>query len=167
MKNHIEPVTIYLAGYISGEVITQCVAWRKKIVDYYENWKGNQDYPIIFLDPLNSKDYEKISKDGTTAEGIDSNAIIHRDYQCVMKSDLIIVNLDTFGMSRVPFGTIAECAWAWDKRKPIILISEDEVYHRHPFSRYFASCIVKNVDELLERKLINYFFKGWNSVQYE
>lgn len=170
MKNHVEPITIYLAGYIHAgnkKVFKKCISWRKQIVDYYENWKGNHDYPIIFLDPLNSKEYEKISSDGTTIKGIDSNAVIHRDYQCVIKSDLIIANLDTFGMKRVPFGTISEIAWAWDHKKPVIIISSDNVYRKHPFSKYFASVIVKNVEELLERKIINYFFKGWNSARYE
>ena len=97
MKNHIQPITVYLAGYINGKVLDQCVSWRKKIVNYYENWKGIEDYPIIFLDPLNSKQYEDISQDGCTASGIDPHAIIHRDYACVMKSDIVIANLDLFG----------------------------------------------------------------------
>ena len=168
MKNHDVVVTVYLAGFIAGQedILKQCSEWRKKIVNHYENWKDQLDYPIIFLDPLNSKDYEKISIDGTEAEGIDPNAIIHRDYQCVLKSDIIIANLNTFGMSRVPFGTICECAWAFQQHKPIIIISDDPVYAKHPFSRYFASVIVKDVDELLDRKILNYFYKGWNSAQY-
>lgn len=164
MKNYVKPVTVYLAGYIHGKVIDQCIGWRKKLIAHYENWKGKEDYPIVFLDPLNSKDYEKISQDGTIALGIDPHAIVHRDYACIMKSDIIIANLDTFGENRVPFGTISELAWAWDHKKSIIIISSDEVYERHPFSRYFASFIVKNVDELIDRKLLNYFFKGWNSA---
>jgi hypothetical protein len=166
MKNHIDPVVVYLAGYINSRVIQDCVSWRKKIVDYYENWKGREDYPIIFLDPLNSKDYESITGDGTIATGIDSNAIIHRDYSSVMKADLIVANMDLFGQDRIPFGTISELAWAWDHKKSIVMITSDEMYRNHPFSKYFASFIVNDVDELLNRKILNYFFKGWNSAQY-
>jgi hypothetical protein len=167
MKNHVNPVVVYLAGYINGKVLNECISWRKKIVDHYENWKGKEDYPIVFLDPLNSKQYEDISEDGTTAIGIDPNAIVHRDYICVMRSDLIIANMDLFGENRIPLGTISEIAWAWDHKKPIVIISSNEMYHKHPFSRYFASFIVKDVDELLKRKILNYFFKGWNSAIYE
>jgi hypothetical protein len=169
MKDHVVPITIYLAGYIYGrpDILEKCVEWRKKIVNHYDNWKGDHNYPIIWLDPLNTKDYEKISSDGTTADGINSNAIIHRDYNSVIRSDLIIANLNTFGMSRVPFGTISEMAWSYDHKIPIILISEDEVYRKHSFAKTFCSFIVNDVDELLQKKYINYFFKGWNSVIYE
>lgn len=166
MKNYVKPITLYMAGYINDSVMEDCVSWRKKIVDHYENWKGREDYPIVFLDPLNSKEYEQITDGGLCATNIDANAIIQRDYQCVIRSDIVVANLDTFGQSRVPFGTISELAWAWDHRIPCVIISSDETYQKHPFSRYFASFIVKDVDELIDRKILNYFFKGWNSALY-
>lgn len=156
---------VYLAGYIHDAKIEECIAWRRKIRDYYDNWKGKERYPITWLDPLNGKDLTTIRDSGLNCS-FPSNAMIHRDFKCVADSDLLIANLDTFGESRPPVGTICECAWAWQMRKPLVLITDERYYIDHPFMTYFASWIVKDVNELIERKIINYFFKGTVSAQY-
>jgi hypothetical protein len=163
--NYIEPIKIYLCGYIGGpQVIDKCVAWRKQIVDHYNNYHG-QKYPIIFLDPLNGKDFAFLDKNGLKSN-VPSHAIIHRDYQCVIRSDLLIANMDTFGESRPLIGSIFEIAWAWEHHIPIIMITNDNIYKEHPFTDYASSHIVSTVDELLERKIINYYFKGWADANY-
>ena len=159
-------IKIYLAGYINNNVMEECIQWRKLIKDHYNNWKGNEKYPIIFFDPLNSKEYEKIKGDGCEADGIPAHAIIQRDYQCVIKSDLIIVHLDTFGQSRHPIGSYCELAWAYEHKIPIVIISSDPTYKKHPFTSYMASWIVESAEELIEKKVINYFYKGWADANY-
>jgi hypothetical protein len=158
-----EEMKIYLAGYINGKVIDKCVGWRKQVREYYENWKGKERYPIIWMDPLNGKEYEKISGDGLTAE-VPPNSIIHRDYKCVVKADLIIANMDTFGEDRPLTGTICELAWAWEHHIPIIMISKEDRYIKHPFTAHFSSWTVGSVEEMLERRVVNYFFKGWHNA---
>jgi nucleoside 2-deoxyribosyltransferase len=155
---------VYLAGYIHGEVIEQCVAWRKKIRKFYENYKG-QKYPIEWLDPLNGKDLESISADGLTSS-CSPNVIIHRDYQSVIRSDLIVVNMNTFGKDRPLTGTVAELAWAWEHHIPIIMITTEKKYKEHPFIKAFVSDFVDSVEDLLDKKLINLFYKGWNNAEY-
>lgn len=155
---------VYLAGYIHGEVLDKCVAWRKQIRDFYEHYKGNR-YPIDWLDPLNGKDLESISSDGLTSS-CSSNVIVHRDYQSVIRADLIVANMDTFGQSRYPVGTISEIAWAWQKHIPVIMITKENQFRGHPFMQLFVSEFVESVEELLNRKLINLFYKGWNSAEY-
>lgn len=157
------PIRVYLAGYIQGSVIEECKAWRKKIREHYTHWKEGMEYPIIFFDPLNGE--EKVSADGLKSN-VPANAIVHRDYQCVVKSDIIVVNTDTFGQNRPLTGTMFELAWAWEHHKPIIMITKDEYYRKHPFCLNVVSNFVSSVDELLDQKIINFYFKGWNNAIY-
>jgi nucleoside 2-deoxyribosyltransferase len=97
---------------------------------------------------------------------IPGNAIVHRDYKCVKSADLLVVNMDTFGEQRPLTGTIYELAWAWVDHKPVIIITDEEKYSEHPFIKDTASIIVSSVDELIEKKYINYFYKGLSSALY-
>jgi len=156
----------YLAGYIQGSVIEQCIAWRKKIRDHYNNWRGTgKPYPISWLDPINGEEYMELSADGLKGSA-PSHFIVHKDYRCVELCDLIIVNMDTFGQDRPLTGTICELAWGWQLHKPIIMITTEPKYKFHPFLKYFASWIVDSVDELLEKKIINQVYKATHSAQY-
>jgi nucleoside 2-deoxyribosyltransferase len=157
------PIKVYLAGYIQGSVLKECKAWRKRIREHYMHWKDGKEYPIVWFDPLNGE--EKVSKDGLKSSA-SPNAIIHRDYQCVIKCDIVVVNTDTFGEDRPLTGTMFELAWAWEHHKPIIMITKDKKYHEHPFLKNMVSDFVEDVDELLDRKLINFYFKGWNNAIY-
>jgi len=157
---------VYLAGYIQGQVIKECTEWRVRIREHYDNWKGqNKRYPICWLDPLNGENFAEISPDGLKGQ-IPPHAIVHKDYTCVEKCDLIVVNMDRFGKTRPLTGTICELAWGWQMHKPIIMITDEDQYKFHPFLEYFASWIVPSVDDLLEHKIINEFYKAWHSAQY-
>jgi len=157
---------VYLAGYIQGEVIEECTSWRKRIREFYDNWKGTgKRYPICWLDPLNGEDFAEISPDGLKGV-MPPNAIVHKDYTCVEKCDLIVVNMDTFGKKRPLTGTICELAWGWQMHKPIVMITEEIQYIQHPFLAAFTSWVVPTVDELLNKKIINEFFKAWHTALY-
>lgn len=157
-------MVVYLAGYIQGSVIEKCVEWRKRIRETYDNWPTGR-YPITWLDPLNGEAFNEISPDGL--KGVfPPNAIVHKDYNCVKKADLIICNTDTFGQNRPLIGTIYELAWAYEWRKTVIMITQDNVFLQHPFITNTVSWYVSTVDELLKKKIINEFYKSWNSAQY-
>jgi hypothetical protein len=85
----------YLAGRICGEHIDKCLAWRKKIVEHYKNYKGKGAYPIAFLDALNSKEADSIDKLGLTST-IPPNMIWDKDILSIHKADVIVANLDDF-----------------------------------------------------------------------
>jgi len=155
--------TIYLAGYISGEKIEECIKWRKDIRSYYVN-KGWDE--LVFLDPLNGDDRETIDYEGLSSTVIPNKAIVHRDYQSVKNADLIIANLDTFGAERQLTGTLFELAWAWTFETPVIIISNNPRFNKHPFVQDTASMIVSSVEELIEKKYLNYFYKGQVSAIY-
>jgi nucleoside 2-deoxyribosyltransferase len=156
----------YLAGMIHGSVIKECKFWRRKIVEHYMNWKGTgQPYKdLYFLDPCCGE--ENVSSDGMTSD-LPSKTILDKDYNAVKKCDLLVVNMDTFGIKRAPVGTIIETAFAYEFRKPIIMITDEDVYLRHPFVSNMVSWYFKSVDEMLNAKAINHFYKGWVNPNYE
>jgi nucleoside 2-deoxyribosyltransferase len=156
--------TIYLAGFICGNKIKECTDWRKEIINYfYKNPKWNNQIKI--LDPLNGKDLETIDKEGLKSN-IPGTAFVPRDHKCVKDSDLIIVNLETFGEKRPVIGTIFELAWAWIYRKPVITITTEDYYKHHPFIQASSAIIVNSVEEILENKYIQYFYHGTVSAKY-
>jgi len=156
---------VYLAGYIQGTKLDECLAWRRKIREHFDHntkWQGE----ISFLDPLNGKNFGSITPDGLKSD-IPGKALVHRDHKHVMESDLLIANMSTFGETSRPItGTIYELAWAWQAEKPTIVITEEDNYKCHPFIIDTASIIVSSVEELLEKKYINYFYKGGVSAVY-
>jgi hypothetical protein len=46
------------------------------------------------------------------------------------------------------------------------MITDEAIYKEHPFTAYFASHVVSSVEELLEKKIVNFYFKGWNDAWY-
>ncbi len=170
--------TIYLAGYISGEKMEECSGWRKKLRNTYDNWKSDEKpllsllakkednrYPICWLDPLNGKEFATITPDGLKSS-VPGTALVSRDYWCVRNSNLLIVNLDTFGSERPLTGTIYEMAWAWEFKIPVIAIRGANHYNVHPFIEDTVKIYVDSVEQLIEEKWVNYFFKGTASAIY-
>ncbi len=156
-------LSIYLAGYIQGTVIEECKAWRNQIIDHYENWKDSGlAYPINWMNPLNGE--SEISDDGLKSS-VPPNFIFHKDKQCVKRSDLLIVNMDTFGQDRPLTGTQWEMCWAEDNDIPIFMITKDQMHHEYPFYIPSISWYFESVDEMLEAKAINKLYKAYNTPQ--
>ncbi len=152
---------IYLAGQISGSEIEKCAAWRIKIREHYRR----ADWPILFLDPLNGKEFDTITEDGLKSN-IPSEAIFDGDKMSVKEADIVIVNLEEFDDTRAPFGSHCELAWAGLLGKPIVLITQDKNYIEHPFIKKMVSWIVPDVQTLLDKKIINFFFKRLANADY-
>jgi len=144
-------IIVYLAGFINSSNMKECSAWRQSLRETYQYRMTG--YDIEWSDP---------TKDNVCHLTY-PNAIVHHDYSLLSQSNLIIANLDTFGYERPLTGTIAELAWAYQQRKPIItIISEDkakEFYSNHPFIRVFSSFIVESVDDIIKDDLIGYFIR--------
>jgi len=152
---------IYLAGFMSGKLLKETTAWRIKIREHYMM----KSWDIIWLDPYNGKDLATITGDGLKSS-VPSQAIIHRDYMSVEQADVMIVNLNNFNSGRTSTGTICEIAWAWQMRKPIIMITDEAQYKEHPFTSYFASAFYPSVDAMLNDKIVDYFYQGINNAKY-
>lgn len=154
--------TVYLAGFISFNKLEECINWRKKIALYYlaKAWE------ICWLDPMNGHAFGTITPEGFKSD-IPGKAFVSRDIKCVEESDLIIANLNTFGEPRAPTGTLSEIAISGYLNKPLIVITNDINYYEHPWIKEFASIIVSSVDELLEKKYIDYMYKGTVLARYD
>jgi nucleoside 2-deoxyribosyltransferase len=154
---------IYLAGAINPKTIEQCKEWRSKIKNHYNNYKG-QKYPIsAWLDPLNGEEYLDIKIndfENKELKGNTANIILYKDYKSVIAADLIICNTDTFGSERPLIGTLFELAWAWEHHKPVVVIDSNNLLRDYPFTQSFI--FYNSVEEMLNKKVINLFFKSWN-----
>lgn len=174
------PMTVYKAGLMSKQKLKETLEWRLQLREHYENWKGEGQYEIDFLCPYNGPELGSLDNLGLKSS-IPAQAIIMGDYMSVKKADLVIANLDTFGSQRPLTGTLFELGWCWTMQKPFIIIAPDkvmghtdegepftfyDVYSTHPFTGQ-AGFVVKSVQELLDRKLINYFYKRINPANYK
>lgn len=149
-------INVYLAGYISGEKINDCIFWRNKIKAECNDTKFN------FIDPMDAHDNPEKTIDvkGLKATDCSENDIFYRDYNSIKNSDIIIANMSTFGaISRPLTGTIFEIAWAYEWKIPIILITDDENYINHPFTKMTSLAIVPNLLVAIEKlKKLSYTF---------
>jgi hypothetical protein len=167
MFDYKTPVlTIYLIGLMSGEKLKETVGWRVQVRKHYEDWKNTgKPYPCRFIDPYAGPELTSIDPKGYTSN-IPASAIVDGDMLSVKSADLLIANLDTFGGSRGPIGSYYELGAGLILNKPTIIICPDTNLQRHPFVKK-ASVIVNSVEELLEQKWINYFFKRFAGADYE
>ena len=158
---------VYLAGIIpGGKELEQAKEWRTKVIQHYSNWKGSgSNYGTLsFLNPLNGE-IETISEDGMTS-CVPPKAILTKDYNAIKKCDLFVVNMNTFGVTRPPLGTILEIGMAWEARKVIMMITQDELYKKHPFVSNMVDWYFDSVEDMLEKKAINILYKSFNSAPY-
>jgi nucleoside 2-deoxyribosyltransferase len=92
---------------------------------------------------------------GITDIRLNPGDIIHRDFQDVMRSDLILANLNLWGSPRPMLGTWPELGWAWEHKKPVIAISTPgdsnyDLVRSHPFVRAFVAHYFDTVEEAAE-----------------
>jgi len=161
---------IYLGGImLGGNFQKPTVDWRYKTRSRYENWKGQGRYEFCFLDPWNGEIDGVIDNEGLTNSKISGKTIYMGDKAAIKKADIVVANFDQFGSNRPSVGTYFECgmALAWDK--PLILIVPEEDFERwskHPFTSQ-AVAIYKSVDEFLDSKILNWFYKRTNAAIYD
>jgi len=165
-----EVMKVYLAGFMSGDQLEECTSWRLAIRKHYGNWKGaGVPYPIAFLDPFNGPEVDTIKGTGLASVGAMSNAIILGDMMSVRECDIIVANLNTFGSTREMVGTYMELGWQIWQQKPFILIAPEEKQElcaKHPFLNR-AVGVYKSVEEVLDSKILNFFYKRINHANYE
>ena len=163
-------MNVYLAGImLGGEFQKPTVDWRYKVRKHYHDWKAKGMYEIRFLDPWNGEVNAEIDNEGLTNDKLSAKLIYSGDKESIQRADIIVANLNSYNSTRPIIGTFFECgmALAWDK--PLILIvPEDKFvqYSNHPFTAQ-AVGVYKSVDEFLESKILNFFYKRINNANYE
>ena len=161
---------IYLAGImLGGNMQKPTVDWRYKIRKHFENWKGQGMYEICILDPWNGEVNGIIDDEGVTNTAVPGKAIYEGDVMAIKKANIIVANFNQFGSKRVSVGTFFECGIALALNKPIILIVPEDEYERwskHPFTSQSVA-MYKSVDEMLDSKILNWFYKRTNTAIYD
>lgn len=146
MKNQV-----YLAGNIGTLTYEECTNWRKYVTDkctlYYND-------SIIIKDPMRFKEYLNTNNklDFVYEDNVlcTPKAIVGRDINDVITSDLIIANLDT---DIISIGTSCEVNTAYLFRIPVLgIFSKDpnNIYNKHPFIQEMVSYKVFDLDEAIE-----------------
>ena len=160
---------VYLGGImLGGDMQKPTVDWRYKIRKHYENWKNQGMYEICFLDPWNGEINANIDNEGLTNNCVSGKAIFEGDKKAIQKADIVIANFNQFGSKRPSVGTYFECGMTLALNKILILIVPEEEYKRwnnHPFTSQ-AVAIYKSVDEFLQSKILNWFYKRTNHANY-
>lgn len=134
---------VYLAGLISTEY-PESINWRRRA---HISFGPYSDY-VEVIDPLRDKEnLTNLTEDGgLTMTGLTASDIMLRDYHDVMRSDVILVNLYSYGSPRPPMGTLCELAWAWQAHIPIVGIAAENNYvmRHHPFLAVMVNHYFKN-----------------------
>ena len=138
--------TVYLAGPISGLTYGEAIDWRDEVRAKL------LAADIKALSPLRAKVY--LADRGTIEDDYNevmstSRGITTRDRFDCCNCDLLFVNL--LNTKKVSIGTVMEIAWADGKRKPIVLVMEDEGnLHDHAMIRECVGFRVPTVHEGLD-----------------
>ena len=163
-------MNVYLGGImLGGNMQKPTVDWRYKTRKHYENWKGQGMYEICFLDSWNGEVGGVIDNEGLTNTAVPGKAIYEGDKQAIQKANIVIANFNQYGSKRASVGTFMECGMALAWNKPLILIVPEDEFDRwskHPFTSQ-AVAIYKSVEEMLDSKILNWFYKRTNHANYE
>jgi nucleoside 2-deoxyribosyltransferase len=146
----MKPV-VYLAGLISTAV-PESLQWR---IDA-ETTLENAGFEV--LSPMRGKDPARLAKDGLVDPCLTSSDIVQRDYQDIARSTVVLAHLETFEGTRPLLGTIAELAWCWQLRIPVVgmVARENDYILNHPFTKEFVSHFFHDEDDAVDF-IIDYY----------
>jgi len=141
---------VYLAGGIAGLTGVQMLKWRQEAAAELEE-RG-----IETLNPMRAKeslvaDGQPLGRDFHAYEKrgafFTSRGIMTRDYNDVARCDALLVNL--LGLDKPSLGTIMELAWAWQLKKPAVVMIEPtgNPHDGHPMIHEAISFRVATLDE--------------------
>lgn len=139
---------VYLAGPITGLTYKNCTDWRHYAIEKLR--------PITGLSPMRAKDYLSAvgSISGTGEEYAHMGplslprGVITRDHFDCTRCDVLLVNF--LGAERVSIGTVAEMAWAFHKRTPIVCAMEPQGNpHEHMFTAEMIGYRVDSLDQAI------------------
>jgi nucleoside 2-deoxyribosyltransferase len=142
---------VYLAGLISTTV-PDSLRWREDAIPILT------DAGFEVLSPMRGKDPKRLQAGGLTDPCLTAKDIIARDYQDVSRSNVVLAHLELFGGQRPLLGTIAELAWCWQLKIPVVgMVSRENDYIlNHPFTKEFVAHFFHDEDEAVEF-IIDYY----------
>ena len=140
----------------------------------HRTWRGEaiakfNEFGIATRSPYRGRDASKIMKVDKYHYTISTapisnrlgNMLVSRDLKDVEDCDVLLVNLTGTKNERPAIGTLSELAWAYQLRKPVICVVDEETtqpdYFKHPFMHQFVSQWVSTVDEGI-RVIASYWY---------
>lgn len=117
---------------------------------------------------VNKADIIVANLDDFFLDGIQNFIPLSNDTNKTLKQKLCML-IDKVENYRPSIGTYFELCWAYDRDKPVVLIVPEnrrEIYQDHPFTEQ-ASWIVGSIDELLEKKVLETFYRRMAGAIYE
>ena len=144
--------------YLSGAMIEDHPdhrTWRREAIEKFN------ELGIATRSPYRGRDKSKIMKVDKYHYTVSSapisnrlgNMLVARDLKDVEDCDVLLMNLTGTKDERPAIGTLSELAWAYQLRKPVVCVVDEETtqadYYKHPFMHQFISQWVSSVDEAI------------------
>lgn len=136
--------SVYLSGPMRGLSFDQADEWRRYATEAL--WPD-----VVTYSPMRGKDHLRGAPIPThTAHPLSRpEGIVARDYYDTLTTDMLLVNV--LGAKEVSQGTVAEIAWAYAHRKPVLLVMEHMGNpHDHPMNTVPAGWRVDDLDDALD-----------------
>ncbi len=137
---------IYLSGSMDGVSIEEGNTWRLE---------ASRRFKDAGFDVYNPYDGLDLTKEAHA--DCKPNEVFHKDIWYLLKSDIVLVNLDLPEMIKskgMPFFTIGECFLAHDRKK--ILVSwTNPLQGRHGYEAIVTKTL-RNMDEAIDYIIKNY-----------
>lgn len=139
-----KPLSIYLAGPISGCTFEECTAWRNDLTSRFaalgvECYSPMRAKDYLSALPVIQGSYPELGPLAT------ARGIMTRDSWDCHRADVVVFNL--LNAPRVSVGTVMELAWAWKAHIPTVVIMESGNCHEHPMVDEATSYRVGTVEE--------------------
>lgn len=135
---------VYLAGPITGLSYKECVSWR-------EDMTTSCSHAFDFLSPMRNKQFLQSKKTIENTPDLEDHletsqrGIFARDMTDVSRCDVLFVNL--LNTKKVSIGTIVEITTAYHQKTPIILVTDPDNIHTHPFIKEMCPFTVHNMED--------------------
>ena len=153
------PVSVYLAGPITGLSYSEVVGWRAMVVEHLAASAPH----VRCIDPMRAKqhlaDIAEIGAFGHAGGLLDGHAVVSRDLFDVKRVDVLLMNLA--GARQTSIGCMVELGWARAHGKFILVVLPDAERgttagtgaavnpHDHLFVHELASAVVGDLDAAL------------------
>jgi nucleoside 2-deoxyribosyltransferase len=119
---------VYLAGPIFGRIDSQCKDWREWFI---------ANSGVECLNPM-CRDYRGM-------ENANVAQIVELDKQDIDECEVVLVMYD-----KPSVGTSMEVIYAWERKKPVIVINNSDQLTLSPWLVYHSKKIVKTLQEAVE-----------------
>ena len=129
---------VYLAGPIAGLTYEEATKWRTDIAVRLR--------PHGCFDPLQGVSPWEGRLAGSTLEQSSlttPRGIVASDFFFTTRARVLLADFST--AVRPSFGTVIECAWAWQARNPVVAILDS--IHDHTMLRELCDFVVSDPDE--------------------